>query len=271
MISMPQTLQKEILDLIDLIEGLRNLRQSVHKHDIHSHRCAKQGDEYNDLDIYIQYSRIIKVQSNMNIVSLILLGLVHLARDSEEVQIKPMETIPGLLSDPFKKIYLIREEWQIVTSINIEKLINLYPYANQSIWEAFGICATKFKPSICSSYTRINSHQEIEAEIEQAKHRLRQHLEDPQLEKLDKTTRNRRAPWFGSIGTIARKLFGTMDYKRIRDLVRTSAYLQQSVSKQLSDLERAQLFSMAEDEHIYLMTNYLRTLNNAEEAIEDAK
>ncbi|CAD6210180.1 GSCOCG00010881001-RA-CDS, partial [Cotesia congregata] len=41
----------EKLDPIDLIEGLRNLRQSMHKHDIHSLRCAKQGDEFDDLDI----------------------------------------------------------------------------------------------------------------------------------------------------------------------------------------------------------------------------
>ncbi|CAG5075396.1 Protein of unknown function [Cotesia congregata] len=250
----------EKLDPIDLIEGLKNLRQSMHKHHIHSLR---------------------------------------------------------LLYDPFKKIHLIREESQIDSSINIEKLVNLYPYSNQSIWEAYGICATKFNYSICSSYLRINSHREIQAEIEQAKHRLRLHLEDPELEKVDKTNRKRRAPWFGFVGTIARELFGTMDYsdkehitkeidklyqdnrelvhlfqnnthiikseineilkhetnltERIRNLVRTSAYLQQSVNIQLSDLERSQLFLMAGDEHIHLMTNHLRTLNNAEEVIEDAK
>ncbi|CAG5096903.1 Protein of unknown function [Cotesia congregata] len=32
-----------------------------------------------------------------------------------------------------------------------------------------------------------------------------------------------------------------------------------------------QLFSMAADEHIHLMTNHLRTLNNAEKTIEEAK
>ncbi|CAD6233887.1 GSCOCG00012329001-RA-CDS [Cotesia congregata] len=129
-----------------------------------------------------------------------------------EVKIKPMEANPGLLYDPFKKIHLIREEWQLVSSINVEKLVNLYPHSNQTLWEAYGICSLKFNHSICMSYIRVKSHQEIQTEIEQAQHRLRQLLEDPRLEKFDSQKRSKRAPWFGFVGTIARELFGTMDY-----------------------------------------------------------
>ncbi|CAG5075362.1 Similar to pol: Retrovirus-related Pol polyprotein from transposon 17.6 (Drosophila melanogaster) [Cotesia congregata] len=52
------------LDPIDLIERLRNLRQSMHKHDIHSLRCAKQGDEFDDLDIqaYLLHDTPRKIQ-----------------------------------------------------------------------------------------------------------------------------------------------------------------------------------------------------------------
>ncbi|CAG5073427.1 Protein of unknown function [Cotesia congregata] len=196
-------------------------------------------------------------------------------------------------------------------------LVNLYPHSNQTLWEAYGICSLKFNHSICMSYMRVNSHQEIQAEIEQAQHRLRQLLEDPQLEEFNPRNRIKRAPWFGFVGTIARELFGTMDYsdkehiteeinklyqdnrelvhlsqnnthiirseineilkhevnitERIKEVVRTSAYLKQAVNKQLSDLQRSQLFSMATDEHIHLMTNHLRTLNNASKTIEEAK
>ncbi|CAG5071615.1 Similar to LdOrf-130: Envelope fusion protein (Lymantria dispar multicapsid nuclear polyhedrosis virus) [Cotesia congregata] len=129
----------------------------------------------------------------MNTVLLLLLGLKYLAWGAGEVKIKPMEANPGLLYDPFKKIHLIREEWQLISSINVEKLVNLYPDSHQNLWESYRVFKT------------------------------------------------------------------------------TSAHLEQAVNQQLSDLKRTQLFSMAGEEHIHLMTNHLRTLNNAEKAIEDAK
>ncbi|XP_074106304.1 uncharacterized protein LOC141532044 [Cotesia typhae] len=248
---------------------------------------------------------------------LLRLGIGYLAWGADEVKIKPMEANPGLLYDPFKRVHLIREEWQIISSINIEKLVTLYPYLNQNIWEAYGICAQKFNHSSCVSYLRTNTHREIYAEIEQAKHRLRQFLEDPQLEKLHPQNRTKRAPWFGFVGSIARKLFGTMDYSdkehisneldklyqdnkelvhlsqnnthiikseinkilkheinitnRIKELAKSSASLQQTTNKQITDMQRIQLSSMIGNENIHRMTNHLRTLNNAEKAIEEAK
>ncbi|CAG5093217.1 Protein of unknown function [Cotesia congregata] len=78
-----------------------------------------------------------------------------------------MEANPGLLYDPFKKIHLIREEWQLINSINVEKLVNLYPDSHQNLWESYRVCSVRFNHPNCMSYLRINSYREIRAEIEQ--------------------------------------------------------------------------------------------------------
>ncbi|CAG5093211.1 Protein of unknown function, partial [Cotesia congregata] len=46
-----KTYHFEKIEPIHLVEGLRSLRQSMHKYQIHCLRCSKQGDEFVDLDI----------------------------------------------------------------------------------------------------------------------------------------------------------------------------------------------------------------------------
>ncbi|CAG5085128.1 Protein of unknown function [Cotesia congregata] len=195
----------------------------MYNHQIYSFRCAKQEDEFDDLDIHKYMSQELNsnVLAKMRFLLILIFGSGCVSSNNYsgdgqpsigKVTTKSMTSNPGLLYDPFKKVHLIEEEWKIISYININKLINMNSYNDQQYEATLNHCERYFSIEDCRLYLKVQLFQEIYGELQNAIHRLSQLLDETQEKTNNPRNRVRRAPWFGIVGKVARELFGTMDY-----------------------------------------------------------
>ncbi|CAD6203416.1 GSCOCG00012662001-RA-CDS [Cotesia congregata] len=130
----------------------------------------------------------------------------------EPFKIQPSSFNPGVLYEKSNTIHLIERQWKIIFTIDIGTIFNVSPWQEMTSpddRESRKTCLSYFPPFECAILGKEAILKELEKDRQDVVNRLKQNLK--QVENIPKI-RNRRTPWFGFVGSIARKAFGLMDY-----------------------------------------------------------
>ncbi|XP_044597467.1 uncharacterized protein LOC123274035 [Cotesia glomerata] len=133
--------------------------------------------------------------------------------DLDAIELQPVKYNPGLLYDPYKRVHTVEREWNIISTIDIGAITN----QDHQAWKdpvakmiASSGCNISFTVIECSSILQEHLLSDLKDEKNAILRRIESTLEI--TEEEPPYQRNRRTPWFGFVGKIAREVFGLMDY-----------------------------------------------------------
>lgn len=127
---------------------------------------------------------------------------------STAYELHPIPLSPGLYFEKIDQIRLRSETWRLMLTIDVNDTIGgTYP-GRHMIDQEFLNCKKHHIPDFCRTALSIETFDAYDRELLPIQDHLTKILQTPSNER-----RHHRSPLLGFIGTISRKLFGTMDYK----------------------------------------------------------
>lgn len=125
-------------------------------------------------------------------------------------QIEPLVHNPGLYYERIDKMRLISKRWKLMLTVDLHNLLGQPLPGLQQVYKQYEDCLRFKIITTCRQQLGIIAMGDYDRELKRNQEHLQRILNATSATPPE--TRNKRAPLFGFIGTISRKLFGTMDY-----------------------------------------------------------
>ncbi|XP_063980529.1 uncharacterized protein LOC135164274 [Diachasmimorpha longicaudata] len=137
--------------------------------------------------------------------------LVRIAITERLYRKDPLAYNPGIYYEKIDQIRRINRNWRLMLTIDLEGLSG-QPLPGQIMIEKhYKDCAAHQEPRNCRQALGLDKMNDLAKELRHIQEHGQQVLQSNPAH-MPAPSRTARAPFFGFIGTIARKVFGTMDY-----------------------------------------------------------
>lgn len=140
----------------------------------------------------------------------IILQLVNNLRGEEPYQVRPLYHNPGLYFEKVDQMRLISKKWRLMLTVDLGSLLGRPLPGRDELYKVYQHCSEKKTVLNCRQQLSLTAIDDLHQELQRNQQHLRHILET--TSNTSSGSRHPRAPLLGFIGTISRKLFGTMDY-----------------------------------------------------------
>lgn len=152
-------------------------------------------------------------KSNFYLTTWVLLELCYLIKSTPITKFYQQDLIqynPGIYYEKINQIRHINKNWKIMTSVDVRSLLGQPLPGKQILTQQYTNCIKNQKLDECFETLGFKIIDDYEKELTSLQDHLQQILSSTPT--THKVNRYNRSPLLGFVGTISRKLFGTMDY-----------------------------------------------------------